>query len=72
LSLEDPIGLLIVDPPTAPPRANVPNFDRDRRTEIVQRALKETRDAIALAIPLLAWDAHVLVFCNLTNWPAVR
>lgn len=22
-------------------------------------------------MPLLAWDAHVLVFCDLVNWPAV-
>jgi site-specific DNA-methyltransferase (adenine-specific) len=35
------------------------------------RTLTATRQTIALATPLLAWDAHVLVFASLTNWPAV-
>jgi site-specific DNA-methyltransferase (adenine-specific) len=35
------------------------------------RTLTATRQTIALATPLLGWDAHVLVFASLTNWPAV-
>jgi site-specific DNA-methyltransferase (adenine-specific) len=72
-SLDDPVGLLILDPPSAPTRAGNPSRTPggDQGPEGMWRTLTATRQTIALAIPLLAWDAHVLVFASLTTWPAV-
>lgn len=72
-SLDDPVGLLILDPPSEATRAGKPSRTPggDEEPEDMWWTLTATGQTIALAIPLLAWDAHVLVFCSLTNWPAI-
>jgi len=64
------VDLLLTDPPygmsyVSGRRANAANVSADG----VRQGMRITRQVIAEAMPRLATDAHLLVFCHWQSWP---